>query len=199
MKLFEGSEPLHYLTPMDAGLEVTFNGDVYVATRATSSGWFWKKKSGRFPEENPEEFFNWHSEIYQKPRFFPLRKTPKPKPTMGTKSKVVEVPIELQEPSKAYEYAKYTLGGQPWADGEFFIGKSPRYAYLYAKNILKDRFWKAEKIVESNIQWAVPYSIDVMKKRWPEIESRISEFPYFLNAYCSAFKLTYNQQTNSFR
>ena len=202
--LFEDRKPLTYHSPIKPGTEVRYNGSTYEAVAQETLGWTWRAKDGRSPEKNPTLLFKWDDPIYQASRFEPLRKSPTPadkpvKDELGRKSEIVNVPEKLQDPAEAWAYAKYTMGGKRCPELEYFIAKSPKYSYLYANNILKDRFWKAEPTIATKVDWAVPYAINVMGARWKEIEPMIHQFPYFVDQYSKAFNLQYDPATKTFR
>ena len=53
---------------------------------------------------------------------------------------------ELTDPYRAYEYAKYVIGGR-WPEGEKTIAKDPFWAYEYAKEIIGGRWLEAEETI----------------------------------------------------
>ena len=57
-----------------------------------------------------------------------------------------------------------------WVEGEPYLMKDARSAYLYAKFILKSRWPEAEKYIIKNIDIARKYERDVVKGKWPELQ-----------------------------
>lgn len=53
------------------------------------------------------------------------------------------------------------------------------YAFLYAKDVIKDRWPELErKIINSDYHpYSWQYAKDVIKGRWPEIENKIKDMP----------------------
>lgn len=57
--------------------------------------------------------------------------------------------------------------------------------YRYARDILKDRFPKAERVLVTDPKWAYFYARDVIKGRWPEAEPNIMRDVYWWQRYVS--------------
>jgi hypothetical protein len=72
---------------------------------------------------------------------------------------------------EAYDYVKATNDRLP--EAEDIIKDDFFFSYLYAKNILHDRFHKGEYAIVEQIRLAVDYAIDVIYNRWPEAEEKI--------------------------
>ena len=61
-------------------------------------------------------------------------------------------------PDSAYIYAYYGLGKKRFYKGEPTILRNPHFAFLYAKNIIEDRWLAAEPIIASNPEYALEYA-----------------------------------------
>ena len=55
--------------------------------------------------------------------------------------------------------------------------KSPRKAYLYAKDVLHRRWPEAEKYILRSNEWSFWYARNVIQGRWPELEAQIYDDP----------------------
>ena len=66
------------------------------------------------------------------------------------------------------EEAYYKCNGKINKDLEPIIIKSPRYAYLYALNIIKGRWIEAEQYIINNSEWTCFYALNVIKGKLPE-------------------------------
>jgi hypothetical protein len=94
---------------------------------------------------------------------------------------------ELKEGNAEALYA-YALNvmGEEWPEAEPYIAKDAKWAYYYARDVMrlgfgvleKDRWYEAERYIIKNPKWACSYAIDVMKgKRWPDAEPYIMQDP----------------------
>jgi len=63
------------------------------------------------------------------------------------------------------------------------IASHPRYAYLYALYVIKDRWPEAEAAIASDPQYAYRYAIHVIKDRWTAGEAAIARDPYYAFEY----------------
>lgn len=68
----------------------------------------------------------------------------------------------LRSPKYAYIYAHDVLDGK-FSNGETIISKSPKYSFLYAREILKERFELGESIISTNVEYSYLYARDVFK------------------------------------
>lgn len=78
----------------------------------------------------------------------------------------------LKSSKYAYLYAKTVIKGR-WEDAEPYIAKNYLYAFLYAKEVIQDRWPEAEKYIFDTPYYAYWYAKDVIKERWPEAEQYI--------------------------
>lgn len=137
---------------LNRGQVASYDGYEWQVIRQSPNqlGWFWKRISGRLtPEElNKEHYFMLDHPIYEVPRYLPKasQKLEKEEFVRKEKSPEIKVPT-LTSPVEAYEF---TLSlGTRYKPAEELIKKSSKYAYLYAKNVLKSRFLEGEnKIAE---------------------------------------------------
>ena len=84
----------------------------------------------------------------------------------------------------AYCHAKMTQ--QRFEAGEYAIMNSPSWAYLYAKDIIKDRWPEAEPVIMTDPKYAYYYTIKIIKGRWEAAEPVImkdSEYWIWYNQY----------------
>lgn len=65
----------------------------------------------------------------------------------------------------------------PWPEAEEFLAVYPHIAVLYSKQVLKDRFIRAEKTIMKDPIQALVYARDVIKGPWPEAEDTIMNNP----------------------
>jgi hypothetical protein len=61
---------------------------------------------------------------------------------------------------------------------------SPKRAFEYAHEVIKDRWPSGEDIIAQDSQWAYWYARFVIKDRWPEAEPIIAQDAFW--AYCFA-------------
>jgi hypothetical protein len=71
------------------------------------------------------------------------------------------------DPKWAYHYARYIIKGR-WPEGETVIATDPVNAYLYACMLIKDRWAEAESTIATDPQLAYYYARYVIKDCWPE-------------------------------
>ena len=129
-------------------------------------------------------------------------------------------------PDYAYNYAKDILKG-PFPEGEkaiatyaekaflyafdFFKGKDvpdiilnkipqdPKYAYLYAENILKERFLEGEKAIATSSHYSYYYAVNVLEGRFPEGEKEIATSTKTAYRYAEHFNLIYGKENETFK
>ena len=82
----------------------------------------------------------------------------------------------------AYLYARYIIKGR-FPKGEKAIASDPEYAYWYAFYVIKDRFPEGEKVIASSPFYAYWYARDVINDRWPEGEKVIASDPDYASKY----------------
>lgn len=115
-------------------------------------------------------------------------------------------PLILSNPSTAIKYAQSVTG--PIPEVEESVKGNPRYAYQYAKKILKGRFeageaaiarngqyscWYAYEVLHSRFEAGEPaikrsrfaafYAINVIKGRWPEAELSMAKNNTWFGSY----------------
>jgi hypothetical protein len=66
---------------------------------------------------------------------------------------------------------------------EEIISKNSYYSYMYARDIIKERFVLAEKNISKDPSWSYSYATGILKCRFIEAENRISESPYWSYLY----------------
>jgi hypothetical protein len=154
-----------YLGNMAPGVVVYYAGREFQAVEQTPTGWKFKVLRGKIvrPDGSPE-LFTWDSDIYQQDRYLPKESdklVPLPAKKFlqkkGSKDDIVKIPEKFQSPAGAWEHAKYDIGGE-WKDGEYYLAQSPKYATMYATNLIKKRFWKAEDTIVKDPDWASRYA-----------------------------------------
>ena len=62
-----------------------------------------------------------------------------------------------------------------WSEAESVIIKNPKWAYQYAKNVLKRRWPAAEPIIMKDPYAAYYYAMKFFPEGWPEAEPFIKE------------------------
>jgi hypothetical protein len=75
-------------------------------------------------------------------------------------------------PDSAYIYAYYGLGRKRFYKGEPAILRSPHFAFLYAKNIIENRWLAAEPIIATSPEYALEYAL-TFRFRFKEGENAI--------------------------
>jgi hypothetical protein len=89
-----------------------------------------------------------------------------------------------KSPRYAYYYAKYVLKG-PFSLGEPAIAKDPVYAYDYARDVLRGPFPLGEPAITKKPFYAYRYAIDVLKGPFPLGEPEIAKNPHIAYYYAS--------------
>lgn len=83
-------------------------------------------------------------------------------------------------PFKAYDLA-FNHGRNN--DFESCIVQDAQYSYLYARDIIKDRWLEAESVIMQDVYYAHLYARDIIKGRWQEAEPTIMKSPSCLLRY----------------
>ena len=83
-------------------------------------------------------------------------------------------PDIIQDVNIAYLYAKNVIKGR-WYEAEPTIMQSPLYTCIYARDVIKGRWPEGEPIIARNMLEACVYAIQVMQNRWIEIEHMIAQ------------------------
>jgi len=97
-------------------------------------------------------------------------------------------PYIVKDPKWAYLYALNVLKCR-WPEAERYIMKDPKWAYFYASLVLKRRWPKAEPYIMKDPWWAYRYTADVLNRRWPEAEPYIMKDPGTWAEYKQVFNL----------
>jgi hypothetical protein len=58
-------------------------------------------------------------------------------------------------------------------EGETIIATTPKYAYLYARNVIEGRWVEGEPIIAAEPEYAYMYARDIINGRWLEGELTI--------------------------
>ena len=91
-------------------------------------------------------------------------------------------PYIMKDPKYAYFYAKNILKGR-WKEAEPYIMKDPIYAYKYVTDILGTRWVEAEPYIMLDAESAYSYAKNILKGRWYEAEPYIMKDPYSAYLY----------------
>ena len=86
----------------------------------------------------------------------------------------------------AYWYAKSILK-RPWPEAEPYIMKDPGYAYYYALYILERPWPEAEPYIMKDPYYAYAYARYILRRRWPEAEPYIMKDANSWNLYKKRF------------
>ena len=97
--------------------------------------------------------------------------------------------IIKKSPKYAKLYAR-TIIQDRWLEAEPYIIKDPMYAFWYAYEVIHDRWPEAEPSIMTQPNFACAYARDIIKGRWPEAEPSILE-----SAYCSCEYASYVLKT----
>jgi hypothetical protein len=57
------------------------------------------------------------------------------------------------------------------------IPTTARYAYYYARDVIKGRWPEVEAVIATDPEWAYLYALNVVKGRWLEAEATIKTHP----------------------
>lgn len=80
--------------------------------------------------------------------------------------------VIMKSPKYAYDYARRVIKGR-WPEAEKYIMEDPNYIYRYALNVIRGRWHEAEPIIMKDPEAAFLYAVDVIEGRWPEAEKYI--------------------------
>ncbi len=94
---------------------------------------------------------------------------------------------EYRVPELAYELALVRPELRPKLEPA--IMKHARYAYMYAKYILKRPWPEAEPYIMKDPKWAYWYAAYILKRRWPEAEPYIMKDSHWWAVYKEHFEL----------
>ena len=83
-------------------------------------------------------------------------------------------PAIMKEARFAYAYARDVIKGR-WHKAESIIMKNPMYAWLYARYVIKGRWEEAEPVIMTRAESAYQYAKNILKSRWPEAEPYIQK------------------------
>ena len=88
----------------------------------------------------------------------------------------------------AYHYAKQVIRGR-WFEAEPYIMKDSNSAYSYALYVIRGRWEEAEPVILTDPRGAWLYALYILKSRWIEAEPYIKEDGYWWGEYCRFFKI----------
>jgi len=97
-------------------------------------------------------------------------------------------PAIMKDPRYAYWYARDILK-RPWPEAEPYIMKDPEYACYYARDVLKRRWPEAEPYIMKDPMQAYWYADIVLNDRWPEAEPYIMKDKHIWVQYKRVFDL----------
>ena len=80
-------------------------------------------------------------------------------------------------------WEKYKNKPEELKKREKYIAKSAKYAYVYAKDVLKGPFPAGEEAIAKNAAHAYYYAKDVLKGPLPKGEAAMSKDEYFASEY----------------
>jgi hypothetical protein len=89
----------------------------------------------------------------------------------------------------AYYYANEVIK-QRWYDAEPHLKTNPGFAYYYAKNVIKGPWLEAEPYILTSSIYSVWYTINIKNERWLEAEPIIMENSYNWEQYCLHFNIS---------
>jgi len=72
---------------------------------------------------------------------------------------------------------------RPYPPIEPYIKNNPKYAYYYARDIIKGRWPEGEDAIKQDVYYAYHYAEGVIKGRWPEGEDAIKQDAEYWNRY----------------
>src|SRR5574343_449557 len=102
----------------------------------------------------------------------------------GKKLNATQIQTLAKSPKYAYYYARDIIKGR-FQEGEAAIAGNAYYAYLYARDIIKGRWPEGEKAIASSANFACAYAIDIIKGRFPECEKAIASDAYYAYGYAT--------------
>ena len=91
-------------------------------------------------------------------------------------------PYIKNNPKYAYYYARGVIKGR-WPEGEEAIKQNAYYAYYYAEGVIKGRWPEGEDAIKQDAEYAYYYAFNVIEGRWPEGEDVIKQDVYWWNEY----------------
>lgn len=140
------------------GTMVDYQGSKWKAVKDIPGrlGWEWEHIGG-IPTKygNKYAFFKYDHPIYDAERFN-HEVTNGKQPIKDTRKsyELGILPPEVIDAETAYRYAKTHPG---WVAGEHYIKNDPRFAYLYARDILNGPFSVAEPIIKTSPEYWARY------------------------------------------
>lgn len=77
------------------------------------------------------------------------------------------------DPELAYLYAKNILNDR-WKEAEHSVLMEPECIYHYAADVIKGRWAEGELAIQNSATYAAEYAITVLQGRWSEIEDKLA-------------------------
>ena len=74
--------------------------------------------------------------------------------------------VQIEASMRAIHEAR--MAGKRLPELEHIVLTSPRYAYIYAKNVIKGRWIEAEDVIMTDAWWSYCYALFVIKDKLPE-------------------------------
>ena len=161
-------EPLLEAVRALPGTRTEYDGGVweFIGYDDGKQGGTWRIISGKNPNYNPNvttKFFSYmHDPHDKKPNIFDGERfnqevTGKREPLKDKrKSDVVgTIPPEVTDAASEYAYAKEHPG---WSIDGHYVKKDPRFAYLYARDVLRGRFPLGEPIMKTSPDYWTRYA-----------------------------------------
>lgn len=82
----------------------------------------------------------------------------------------------VQDPKYAYLYARHIIKNR-FPEGEAAIAKKPHYAYSYAAHVTHKRFPEGEPAIARNAYYSYHYAANILNDRFPAGEEAIAKDP----------------------
>jgi hypothetical protein len=145
--------------PMHPGSMVDYQGTKWKAVKEDPGrlGWEWERIGG-IPSKYGSKygFFKYDHPIYDMERFN-HEVLPRRQPLKDTRKaqEMGVLPPEVVDAESAYKYAKVHPG---WTAGEHYIKHEPRFAYLYARDVLGGRFSLGEPAMKTSPEYWARYT-----------------------------------------
>ena len=95
--------------------------------------------------------------------------------------------IILKSPQYAYLWAKDILKTR-WKEAEPIIASHPQSAFYYARQVLNDRFIEGEEAIAQDVDNAFFYARDILKSRFKKAEEKIIQNKKILKEYLVILK-----------
>ncbi len=73
---------------------------------------------------------------------------------------------------------KYAGKSGRWPEAEEFIIKDPKWAYCYAKNVIKGRWPEAEETIRKDPEWAMYYALYFIDRELATVRASLSELDW---------------------